>query len=93
MLLQATDVTEVRSTQLSELTDAAEAEALRLPLTVDGSDGGALDRGDGADSHRQCRCDGAGGCRCRRHRRFELPLPPLLPLLPPPTKVDVDLRC
>ena len=28
MLLQATDVTEVRSSQLSELTDAAEAEAL-----------------------------------------------------------------
>ena len=55
MLLQATDVTEVRSSQLSELTDAAEAEALRLPLSVAGSDGGALDRGDGADSHGQCR--------------------------------------
>ena len=49
MLLQATDVTKVRSSQLSELTDAAEAEALRLsrrwtlrlPRPVDKGDGAA----------------------------------------------------
>ena len=62
-----TELTEVRSTKLTEAVDAvtellraAEAVALRLPPSVGGGDGGAIDRADGADGHQQCGGDGAG---------------------------------